>query len=109
MVCILCSIPVNIGMLLLFSFYLVVSGLTKDILRDHYFLAFTFNAAARGGEAKYLHYWDFLMDFYLGCLDVVWRETKTVSQYRLAFVPDRCQWTTDIFHAMASYWAFGGV
>lgn len=84
---------------------------STEKFKSEYRLAFviTYLAAGHGGEAKFLNYLDWSSDESLQSLTLLWRESKTIQRYPMAFGPDSFLWTCDIFHAQASYWCTPGV
>ena len=86
----------------------IIMSLLKSVQEDKYqrrlWLVFTYLADARGGEAKFLNYGDWIWDDHLQIFEVIWRELKTVEEYAVVFGPDFDNFACDIYHALACFW-----
>ncbi|KAG7358483.1 hypothetical protein IV203_015072 [Nitzschia inconspicua] len=72
-------------------------------LEERCWLVFVGEALARGGEVRYLHYDNWTFHQFTHVLDTQWTEMKTVNTYAMPFVPDKTHWTSDIYHALGSW------
>ncbi|KAG7350367.1 hypothetical protein IV203_009727 [Nitzschia inconspicua] len=72
-------------------------------LEERCWLVFVGESLARGGEVRYLNYDNWTFHQFTHVLDTQWTEMKTVNTYAMPFVPDKTHWTSDIYHALGSW------
>ncbi|KAG7348051.1 hypothetical protein IV203_016756 [Nitzschia inconspicua] len=72
-------------------------------LEERCWLVLVGEVLARGGEVRYLNYDKWTFHQFTHVLDTQWTEMKTVNTYAMPFVPDKTHWTSDIYHALGSW------
>ena len=70
-------------------------------------LTFTKHGVGRGGEGRYLDWNNCWYNPGFDCLDGLWQEMKTLTQYMLSFVPNKDGYPTDILHSLGSFFVVG--
>lgn len=68
----------------------------------------TFVCVARGGEVKFIDTSRFMYHPFLGCMDFVWTEMKTMNRYSMPVFPNKSTYETDVYHALGSWWLVEG-
>ena len=86
-----------------------MTGFTRDgKLQQRCMLAFTYLGSGRGGECKFQDTASWMYHPRFQFLDVLWTETKNLTKYSMPMVPNKWDWSYDIFHCLATYFMCEG-